>query len=344
MAIKKLNINSRLLTILIHVIVWASFIFLPVILFGIPDNNPSPYRPLFHLFLLITFFYLNTSVFIPKLLSKRKIFLFITVMLLCIIFIYFIREVFEYFLEVFFGIIEEPVESPRRYGFVFSAFFVFAISTSIKVTKEWYNNEKQKKEMENEKLISELSFLKSQVNPHFLFNTLNSIYSLANKKSDNTPTAIVKLSQLMRYMLYESKEELVNLESEIEYLNNYIELQKLRLFENIKIIFTTTGDIQNKKIEPMLLIPFIENAFKHGITYLKNTEINILIEVRNNKLFLKVENPIDKTNSTSKEENHGIGLQNIKQRLNLLYPDNYLLTIDNSGDKHITELIIELRK
>ena len=344
MAILGYNINKKLSTVIIHIIAWFSFIFIPVIIFGLHNPEATPHRPLFHLFLLIAFFYLNTSVFIPKLLSKKKIILFILVIILCIVSIYFLREALEYILQNYYGIINKPLDPQKRFGFVFSSFFIFAISTSIKVTQEWYINEKQKKEMENEKLNSELSFLKSQVNPHFLFNTLNSIYSLANKKSDSTPAAIVKLSQLMRYMLYESNEKLVQLEKEIEYLNNYIELQNLRLFDNVKIIYSTKGDTKDKMIEPMLLIPFIENAFKHGISYLENSEINISIEVKNKKLFLKVKNPIVKSNSANNNGDHGIGLKNIKRRLDLLYPDNYLLTIDNSGDKHITELIIELGK
>ena len=208
-------------------------------------------------------------------------------------------------------------------GPFFMSIFILAVSTSIRVTQAWYANEKQKNIIKSEKLNSELSFLKSQINPHFLFNTLNNIYSLANRKSEHTATAIVKLSHLMRYMLYEAKKDIVDLRNEINYLIDYIELQKLRMPDKSKVIFNIEGNESDKKIEPMLLIPFVENAFKHGDIYSDNAKINIILRVNEKRLIFKVQNHIDESGTENKDEGSGIGLENTEKRLELLYPNNH---------------------
>lgn len=216
-----------------------------------------------------------------------------------------------------------------------AVFIALLLSTSIKVTQEWYRNEKQKQVMEKEKIATELSFLKSQVNPHFLFNTLNGIYSLANKKSDQTGGAIVKLSELMRHMLYESEKDLVALDKEIAYLQNYIELQELRLSNDSTVSFSVEGETIGKTIEPMLMIPFIENAFKHGVDS-EGADIDVSIRVTNTELNLKVRNRISK--SQRKDESSGIGLVNIKKQLENRYPGKYRLNIEQEGDTFNVDL------
>jgi sensor histidine kinase YesM len=169
---------------------------------------------------------------------------------------------------------------------------LLALGTSIKVYENWYANEKQRKDMENQKLGAELSLLKSQINPHFFFNTLNSIYSLAIIKSDRTPEAVLKLSEIMRYIIYDTERKLVPLSKEIEYIANYIELQRLRLPEDVKIKFKTDLGEGESVIEPLLLLPFVENAFKHGVDIEKGGKILIQISLRGNELRLHVENPL----------------------------------------------------
>ena len=222
-----------------------------------------------------------------------------------------------------------------------AVFIALLLSATIRITQEWYKNEKQRQEMEKEKLASELSFLKSQVNPHFLFNTLNGIYSLANRKSDKTPGAIVKLSDMMRHMLYESGKDVVSLDKEIEYLNNYIELQKLRLSEDANVSFKVEGDTAGKKIMPMLLIPFFENAFKHGVDA-DGADINAELTVSDNELKLKVINRISK--SQKKDEGSGIGLVNIKKQLEHLYPNSHSLTIDEKEGYFSVELSLKIAR
>jgi sensor histidine kinase YesM len=202
---------------------------------------------------------------------------------------------------------------------------VWAVSTSIKVTGDWYKTDKKRKEAENEKLSTELNLLKSQINPHFFFNTLNNIYSLAIQKSERTPEAIVKLSELMRHIIYDTDKDKVPLSKEIDYIRNYIELEKLRLRDNSNIRFMVDGDPAEKLIEPLLLLPFIENAFKHGTGHTQAGTISIQISIRDSRLNLLVENPVSISSEIPEGKNQGIGRINAERRLQLLYNNNYTL-------------------
>ncbi|WP_157961191.1 sensor histidine kinase [Lutibacter citreus] len=218
---------------------------------------------------------------------------------------------------------------------------LFAVGASIKLVSEWYKNEKLKGLIETQKINTELSFLKTQLNPHFLFNSLNSIYSLANKKSDYTTDAIITLSELMRYMLYETDKDYVPLTKEIDYIKNYISLQKLRLKDCSGVRFNVRGNLEHF-IEPLLLISFIENAFKYGTDYTGKTSINIEICIEGQQLTLKSNNFIS-INEKNKASS-GIGLQNIKSRLNLLYPETHSLKIEESEKLYSIELVLNLKK
>ncbi|MEO9570225.1 MAG: histidine kinase, partial [Polaribacter sp.] len=180
----------------------------------------------------------------------------------------------------------------------------------------------------------------AQLNPHFLFNTLNSIYALANKKSDNTTEAIVTLSELMRYSIYEAKENTVSLEKEIEHLKNYISLQLLRLKDSSGVRLNIHG-LLNFKIEPLLLISFIENAFKYGTDFKGKTDIRIKITIKNDRLNLYVYNT--SSYKKTKNENSGIGLKNIKNRLSLLYPNTHSLEIIDDKKSYTVNLILKLK-
>ncbi len=238
---------------------------------------------------------------------------------------------------------ERMISLKKRLTFstVYLVFFTFLIGSIIKITQEWYNTEKQKKEMENAKLMSELSSLKSQVNPHFLFNTLNGIYALAIKKSDETPKAVIKLSELMRHMLFESEKDQIVLDKEIEYLENFVELQKLRLPLDAKVSFLSKGKTSGKMIEPMLFIPFVENAFKHGQD-IQGVDITIELNVDGDDLSLKVANKISSSNS--KDESSGIGLVNIRKRLDLLYQDAYKIKHWELNGFYFINLVLKLSK
>jgi two-component system LytT family sensor kinase len=242
---------------------------------------------------------------------------------------------------------DEPRKKFPQYRAYFSSLFCFAVlalGTSIKVTESWYENEKQKKEMENQKLGAELSLLKSQINPHFFFNTLNSIYSLAIVKSDKTPEAVLKLSEIMRYIIYDTERKVVPLSKEVEYIANYIELQRLRLPEEIKVIFKTSLGKEESVIEPLLLLPFVENAFKHGIDIEKNRKISIVIIQTGNELQLHVENPLLEDDVNAKNGQSGIGINNTLKRLRLLYQDNFTFTAGPVKNNYVVNLVLKLKE
>jgi two-component system, LytTR family, sensor kinase len=201
--------------------------------------------------------------------------------------------------------------------------------------EEWFVNRTEKQELILEKNTTELAFLKSQVNPHFLFNTLNNIYSLTFQKSEKAPEAVLKLSEMMRYMLYESNETKVSLNQEVKYLQNFIDLQKMRYHGETFIEFNVQGDIETKQIAPLLLIPFVENAFKHGEVSNKSNPLTINLLVSSNNLQFSVSNHKKDQN---KDEIGGVGLENMQRRLALLYPENYGLEVKEEKDSYYCEL------
>ncbi|MEP7373303.1 MAG: histidine kinase [Chitinophagaceae bacterium] len=209
----------------------------------------------------------------------------------------------------------------------------------IRLANSFIRNQNEKKALENANLNAEINFLKSQINPHFLFNTLNSIYSQAHSRSHNTEFSILKLSDLLRYVLYDSGDDKVELVKDIQYINNYIDLQRLRLSQKITINYSVTGDLEGKLIAPLLLINFIENAFKHGISYSQASAIDISIVIFEKTLTLTVMNPIVETDSFAQG---GLGLKNVNRRLELLYADRYQLDIHRNEGFHIVNLKIEL--
>jgi two-component system LytT family sensor kinase len=209
----------------------------------------------------------------------------------------------------------------------------------IRLAYSFVRNQNEKKALENANLNAEVNFLKSQINPHFLFNTLNGIYSQAHAKSEKTEHSILKLSDLLRYVLYESGEEKVELSKDIQYLNNYIDLQKIRLSSKVKIEYDVEGETKGKRIAPLLLITFVENAFKHGISYSNPSTVKISISIFEQTLTMLVSNPVVETNSFA---DGGLGLKNVTRRLDILYPSKYLLDIVHNDHLHIVNLKINL--
>jgi two-component system, LytTR family, sensor kinase len=199
----------------------------------------------------------------------------------------------------------------------------------------------EKKALENAKLKAEIYQLKSQINPHFLFNTLNSIYSLAHHNPEKTQQAVLKLSEIMRYMIYDATAEKIPLQKDIHYLNSYIQLQRLRLSDKVTVNYEVKGDLQGLTIAPMLLSTFVENAFKHGISYTNASYINIIIEVFDKTLTLFVSNPVL---AGQKSETGGVGLQNAKRRLELMYPGTYWLNIEQDTQLFAVNLKINLSR
>jgi LytS/YehU family sensor histidine kinase len=223
------------------------------------------------------------------------------------------------------------------YEFLNTLGFTFGPIT-IKFSVDWFREHRQKTELLTQNQASELALLRSQINPHFLFNTLNNIYALVYKKSDEAPEAVMKLSGIMRYMLDDSTGDKVELKKEIEYLNNYIELQKLRIADKEFVEFVINGEPENKYITPMIFIPFIENAFKHCDKSHEPPGIIIQIDILENKILLYSKNYYTNEEPQSKDLTGGIGLANVRRRLELLYPNRHKLAINSAENTFVVEL------
>jgi two-component system, LytTR family, sensor kinase len=329
--------------IVLHLAFWAFVLALPFLLAPAPMLPGAPkveYEKgltvtqffAFFAFINIPFFYINSEVLIPKIFQKKGIWAYLLAAMGLIISIFLFNTLIA---VLFFKNQYVP-----RTGPTFQLLFFLAISTAYRLISDNLKNEQEKKEQETEKLKSELSFLRSQISPHFIFNVLNSIVSLSRRKPEKVEPVVVKLSDLMRYMLYESDDAKVTIERESQYLRAYIELQQLRFGDDIQINFHDNHLDESQSIEPMLLIPFVENAFKHGVGMILNPTIDIDLHTENNRLFFEVKNKVNRQFKEVKDGASGIGLNNVKRRLELLYPDNHQLTIKDEGDFYLIRLVI----
>lgn len=295
----------------------------------------------------ISIFYINYIFLIPELVKKRKrYFTYITLFLLLIA----ISSLIKVAIAVLNpddilksvngkGITREvSVNTYALISTLLSGFFLVS-SCIIKFTIDWFSNERVQRNLESERREMELQFLKSQLNPHFLFNSLNNIYSLAYQKSDKTADAIMKLSEIMRYMIYESNTPTVSLSKEVDYLTSYIELQKIRFKDGAFVELTIQGEIDDQQIVPLMLISFVENAFKHGV--INDPKDPIKISIIANKKILNF-SVINKKNNQNKDAQGGVGLPNVERRLQLIYPDRYKLNVVNSATHYTCELMIDI--
>ncbi len=221
-----------------------------------------------------------------------------------------------------------PFRQMHLFNYVFTSMFLVFFSVGLRVLERHSDIEKWQKELEKEKLNSELAFLKNQISPHFFFNTLNNIYSLISINQEDSQKAILKLSKLMRYLLYESEQGNTKLSNEIEFMNNYIDLMKLRMSEKINLAISFPENYEDKSIPPLLFIPFIENAFKHGISYREKSFIDISMTTKQDSISFRCVNSIAKSREDSDSGHSGIGLENVSKRLNLLFPGKHELKIN----------------
>ncbi len=225
-------------------------------------------------------------------------------------------------------------------------FLIGGVSSIGKIMTDWISENRKKQQAENETMQSELRFLKSQINPHFLFNTLNSLYALTLKKSDKAPDIVIKLSEMMRYMLYECNEPKVPLRKEINYLRNYLDLERLRQREGIDISLEVDGSVVDQQIAPLLLIPFLENSFKHGINAaIKGGFVHATLHVKPKSIHFDLENTkgnVLPRAPDSARPSGGIGLVNVRRRLQLLYPDCHKLEIRETPGTYAIHLHLQL--
>lgn len=319
-----------------HIYLW-SLLFAVFIYFG-SSNSELLYGVRMSIAFIIpwmlacyTHFYVHTRFF-----QKRKYLIYFALVLVIVLLFGFLSE------QAVNIILNEKLFERSGYTDVV---IILLVTTGLRYFKRGINQQYKMQEMEAKQLKAELNLLKSQVNPHFLFNTLNNLFSIAQKNNDNeTADGLLKLSQLMRYMIYESNVELVSLEKEITYIKNFIELQRLR-FDNqelLKVNLQITSNYKSIFICPMILIPFIENAFKHGLSVEDHNSIDISLSVENKTLQLNVRNSISNLKNGTDKKNSGIGLDNVKRRLNLVYPNRHTLSINSDKEFFNVDLKIEL--
>ncbi|MDT3401608.1 sensor histidine kinase [Mucilaginibacter terrae] len=343
----------------IPVLVWFLLLVLPFI--SGPANLPHNIRQHFIInvvinnFLLLCIFYLHTYFIYPLLKSKSiAAYVISLVILLGLFWLY----------SYFWGAVQPPhhneaVTGPgmfkdqhkppfnrgdrKPYMVIFGPLIALLCSYCYRIILDDAARQQLNKERETIHLKTELNFLRSQISPHFMFNVLNNLVALARKKSDDLEPAIVNLSQIMRYMLYESDDNRVNLSKEIEYVKSYIDLQMLRYGSEVTIKFNVNGDPELFMIEPMLLIPFVENAFKHGTGMIEKPLIIISLNIMEEERLLKfvVLNPVTDAGG-SKDDSSGIGLTNVKRRLDILYPHKHKLHIHPQQNSFKTELVLQL--
>lgn len=289
--------------------------------------------------------YLNYFFFLPRFLKDKNGWRYFLQFLLTFFILITCRLAIErYFIDGFTGEARYLYTARFVVQVITTNLFIVIFLGMIRFAVDWFEFEARQKNVENEKLTAELNFLKAQINPHFLFNTLNNLYYLAYTQSANTTEVIAKLSQMMRYMIYDSNYQLVPLSKEIEYMENYISLERLRLNDQIPIKFTIEGgNPQDILIAPLIFITFLENAFKHGVSNNHpKAWVNILIHIHGKECIYRVENSKIPFTKPEADEKSGIGLQNVKRRLELSYPDKYTLTVENLPDRYSVQLNILL--
>lgn len=345
---KWLNNKGNTIPIKYHVWFWLTYFAFDVIRWG------SYYSDYWYSFKsnLVTFslsmilVYFNIYFLFPKFIITKKYKKYILFFLLTLCVFYIVRT------ELIYLLINKNVwpesEMPQKaYSFnhIVVVFLIgiydVALVTTIKLTVDWIYERKRVENLQKVQLKTELDFLKSQIQPHFFFNTLNNLYALTLEKSDVAPTVVLKLSDIMQYVLYDIKEPFINLYDEINYIQNYLDLEKLRYGDSVKSTLNITGSIEEINVPPLLFLPFIENCFKHGSKDNDLIKVNIDFEVLKNKMLkFRVENTFNCLNKPSIR--HGIGIQNVKRRLELLFKNQFKLKTVVKKQKFIVNLKIPI--
>jgi len=327
-----------------HFIFWTTYFIINVIRFGSLNNDYwySLKSNLVEFPIGILFTYYVIYYLIPKFIVKKKHVHFFIFFVFSLVLFYLIRTGLIYLLVTknvwpeneginiftFNHIVAVTIGILYEVGFV----------SAIKLTFDWMSEKRKNDELQKIQLRTELNFLKTQIQPHFFFNTLNNLYALVINKSKNAPDVVLKLSEIMQYILYEVKEPKVTLLKAINYIYSYLELEKLRYGDKVKSDIKIIGDIDDVEIPPLLFLPFIENCFKHGTKNNDDIKVDIRFEINNNFLFFTVENTFQ--NNQIKLVKHGIGIDNVKRRLHLLYNENF--TLETNIKKNKFKVLLKL--
>lgn len=313
----------------IQLIAWAIILSAPIF-FRAPVDIPEQATSIFMIvpsLFLAAFYFGNYYLLIPQILFRKRIALYLLVIFACIIIIIFLPELIAKFNSGYLPSVPQGMKDLGRLSSTVFFLLTFVISSSIAVIKELFETWDKKQRAESEKVEAELASLRLQVNPHFLFNTLYNIYYLSANKSDNAPRAILKLSDMMRFLMTDSQEKYITLRKEVDYIQRYIDLQKMRISEKTTVKFVIVGDETSRQIAPLLLFPFVENAFKYGVSSHEETSIYIGLLISDTMIQFEVTNQKFQTVDDSGRNN--IGLKNVTNRLELIYPRLHKLEIAN---------------
>jgi two-component system LytT family sensor kinase len=352
--------SDKRITLILHAIAWIIVIIIPFFLnsaFGGEDPHRL-YQFYVHTFSAVFIFYLGYLWLVPSFFLQDRKILYLILLIGIILTTYgitsFINDTLlndpirdARFLENYKKVTGENVPSFRIFGFfnhIVASILISGFAMGLAVMEKLKENEKKQKELEKEKLNSELAFLKNQVSPHFFFNTLNNIYSLIGIDGPTAQDSVLKLSKLMRYLLYESEHGETQMSHEIDFMNNYIDLMKLRLSSKVALQIDLPTDYPDFTIPPLLFVPFVENAFKHGVSYRDRSFIIIQMKIEDEKIDFISENSIGNAVQTEDIKHSGIGLENVRKRLNLLFPGKHHLKIESNETVFRVELSIQKGK
>ncbi len=353
------NQSQKRVSVLVHILGWATLSTVLLLLLPLSYRVELPgafwVKQLFLALLLSLIFYANMLFFVPKVLLQKKLGVYlITVLIGGVLYLgaLILVENFLTLPELMFKAFNPGEEYVPRGRWVFGDIFYIllyllsiGVSTSVASVRKWQKDEAIRVELDRQRIKTELSYLKAQINPHFFFNTLNNIYSLTNLDVSKAQEALLKLSRMMRYVLYENQKDLTSIQKEISFINDYVELMKMRLSPKVKLNVQLEEPREDLLIAPMLLLPFLENCFKHGISGKEESEILIKLEVMGKTLFFETRNQIFPLDPESPEAmENGIGLVNTRRRLDLLYPNKHRIKFgeDESNNEYGVNLTISL--
>jgi sensor histidine kinase YesM len=342
--------TKRTFQVLFNLILWGMWVGLPLlspvhqtheVAHPHPHENPEFSEHIWvELITVMPLFYVITMVLIPFVFQKKGVWLFLGSLILTNLGFFLLQMLFHHTILEFE---HEHGTAPEMLG-AFPLIMVSAIASSYGLLLAFLEQESLKEEQASEQMKAELSFLRSQISPHFIFNILNSIvYLIRTKASEQAEDVTMRLSSLMRYMLYDSDQTMVPLTNELAYVENYIDLQKMRFDGNVDFDFLVKGNAEGHTIEPMLLIPFVENAVKHGVGLVDMPFIHVTLETTEHGLHFLVKNKKGKEEQVFKDPSSGIGLKNVRRRLELLYPKKHTLTIEEDDVNFSVDLNLILK-
>lgn len=345
--------EKKYLPAVLHISAWLILVVLPLYLNWVTNKADTSFLKRHYLNLAgyAALFYLSYLWLSTKLLFRGKWHLYLLSVAGLMILMFFATEyggehlfpqtpgemefwkAFDEFMQSH-GIPKQPEFPFRAINYFFTATFFIGFSAGLRLLERYRTNERIRKELEKERIQAELVMLKNQISPHFFFNTMNNIYSLIEIDTEAAKNAVHKLSGLMRYLLYESEQNDVTLNKEVNFLKNYIDLMKLRLSKRMRLDTDLPDPAVNKPFPSLLFIPFVENAFKHGISYQESSYIKISLQANDTMVLFQCENSIPANKTMDPAELSGIGLENVRKRLQILFPDRHTLTITIEPEKY----------